>query len=567
MSFQGDISSLSLSDLFQNLAANKKTGILKIQSAESERCVLFLNGKIVSYSDDQGFSISSWLVEKEVISGPQLEEAERRYKKAKKKSLGEILRDLRFLPLDEYKPYLSNLIQETLYEVLSFEEGSFEFLEGDPGDDPAHREAMALGLEYTAQSLVMEAARRSDDWQKIRRHLPSESEIYVVTPAVRDRIVSESKDEAMREAVQLLDGTRTLRQVIGKLPFSRFDACGVVAELVVEKKAKPLDASSLAHFPTAGDDPKQSIACLKSILNREPGNSKVLERLAELHEKVGQRDESATCRKILAFAYIEDGDLKEAEKNLRRSLALNPRDIVSWQRLVDTIRQQGDTGKLAAFGGEFADHFKRLGLMEIVRDHLVEMLKVFPDSLKFKLDLAEARFALGEQKACVEDLYALGVDLMKKSRLEEAGTIFQQILKYDSKHVKARQQIATISSGKIVRRKVLRRKLVRAAIACVLLLSIASLIGYDVWVRGELLRVTRDVYADSLLENGRYDEAISRIRAIQEKHPYSYASLHEARILIEALEGKRGKVLHDEPPRPDAGPPAPPKRTAGSKTK
>ncbi len=64
MSFQGDISSFSLGDVFQNLAANQKTGSLRIQSGGSERFVLFRDGKAVSYSDDQGFSIIEWLVEK-----------------------------------------------------------------------------------------------------------------------------------------------------------------------------------------------------------------------------------------------------------------------------------------------------------------------------------------------------------------------------------------------------------------------------------------------------------------------------------------------------------------------
>ena len=103
MSFQGDISSLSLSDLVQNLAANQKTGDLCIRSNDSERHILFREGKAVSYSDDQGFSIASWLVEKEIITREHLEEALRRYRKAKRKSLGEILRDLGLIDLDDYR--------------------------------------------------------------------------------------------------------------------------------------------------------------------------------------------------------------------------------------------------------------------------------------------------------------------------------------------------------------------------------------------------------------------------------------------------------------------------------
>ncbi|MBI4602419.1 MAG: hypothetical protein HY721_10715 [Planctomycetes bacterium] len=62
--------------------------------------------------------------------------------------------------------------------------------------------------------------------------------------------------------------------------------------------------------------------------------------------------------------------------------------------------------------------------------------------------------------------------------------------------------------------------------------------AYDFVVRGELFRLTRSVYAESLLERGRYEEAAERIRALQRRHPFAYASLREAELLAEALEAK-----------------------------
>jgi tetratricopeptide (TPR) repeat protein len=557
MSFQGDITSLSLGDLVQNLAANRKSGKLKVTSGEREWSIFFRSGKVLSHAEEQGLSIGEWLVEKEIITRPQLEEAMRRHRRAKKKTLGEILRDLGLLDLEEYRSYFANLVQETLYEVLSYQEGTFEFLEGEvEEEDLALREAAGLGIEHAAQSLVMEAARRADDWQKIRRHIPSENEIYIVAPGGRERLSAEAADECARDAIQLLDGTRTLRQVVARLPYSRFDACRALAELIAEKKARYVDGSMVKQFTKGNEDPRQVIACLKAILEREPNNRQLLERLAELHERVGQRDEAATSRKLLAISFLDDGELKSAEKCLRKSLDLNPRDIGTWGKLLDAVGRQGDSDRFLQFAAEFAAHFKKLGLLEIVRDHLVEMVKRFPEHLEFQLELAETRYALGEEKGGIDALHALGLECLRKHRLDEAEAIFARILRYERDNAKARQMLEKIRSGKIARRRALRRRLARGALFGLLLAAAVAFVAYEMKVRGELFRITREVYAESLLERGLHDEAIARLRALRERHPYSFGA-REAELLLGALQGRRTQASGSAPERREAGPPPP----------
>jgi len=541
MSFQGDISSIALGDLFQNLAANQKTGTLTIQREAVERYIQFLEGKIISYTDNQGFSIAGWLAEKEILTRDQLEEVLKRYRKTKKKSLGEILRDLGILKLEEYQSYFLELVKQTLYEVLSFREGTFEFLEGNLDEKFSDREARCLRLRFASATILMEAARRTDDWLRIRLHMPTENEIYFVQTADRERLLNEAQDDITREAIQLLDGTRTLRQVIGKLPYSRFNACGVLAQLIVEKKIRPLDGSLAIQRSKEDEDPKQAIPCLKTILEREPNNRQILQRLAQLLEQTGERDESATYNKVLAISLLDEGDLNSAEASLRKSLELNSKDIVAWQKLWDVIRRQGDRGKMAQFGDQFAEHFKSLGLMEIARDHLAEMAKLFPEDMKYRVELADARFALGEHKASVQDLFDIAREHLKKRQFDNAEKVFARILKYDHSNQKAKELYNKIRSGKFARRRAFRRRILRTAAICLLIAAASALVGYDYHVRGELFRVTRTVFADSLLENRKYDEAIARIKAIQEKYPYCFASFHDARLLLETLE-KRSAV-------------------------
>ncbi len=537
MSFRGDISSFSLGDVFQNLAANQKTGTLRVQSGDTECLVLFREGKAVSCSDQKTPSIGEWLVDKEVITREQLDEAQRRYKRAKKKSLGEILHDMEELKLEDFKSYLASLIQESIYELLSFQEGTFEFLEGLEEDSP-NREPLALKIAFQAQSLLMEAARRSDDWQKIRRQMPSENEIYLVPPASRERLLATTEDEVTKDAVQLLDGTRTLKKVIARMPHGRFDACRAIAQLIADKKVRPLDASELPRMATGKEDPKEIIACLKTILEREPNNRKVLERVAEVSAQFGSPEDSATHWKRLAISFLEDGDLAQAERCFTKTIELNSKDIVAWQKLRESIRRGGDPRKLEAFGARFAEHFKRLGLMEVVRDHLTEMVQLVPGSLDLQLGLAEARFSLGQTKECVASLFTLGMERLNARHFDEAERIFGEILKYETSHAKAKKIFEDLRSGKLVRRRALWQRAVRRVVMSSFALVLLALFAYDCLVRYELFSITRSVYAESRIDPARQAILYDRISSLEKKHPLCYPTIREAKELRAALNSK-----------------------------
>jgi tetratricopeptide (TPR) repeat protein len=548
MSFQGDISSITLSDVFQNLAANQKTGTLCIQSNGTTRRIQFREGKITSYADDQGYSIRDWLIEKEIVSNDAMEEALRRYRKTKKKTLGEILSDLNAIAVADYKSYLVDLFKETLYEVLSFREGTFEFQEGVLEESAADRETAGFGIEVAPQSIMMEAARRMDDWQKIRLHIPTEGEIYMVAPSERERAASDA-DEVTREAIALLDGSWTLRQVIAKMPYSRFDACRSLATLIAEKKARPLDGTNLVQIAKGDGDPKQVIACLKTILEREPNNRQILKKLADLHESQSQREDSATCHKLLAISYLEEGDLAQAESHLRKSLALSPKDIVTWQKLWDVVKRQGVREKILAVGNEFANHFRDLGLMEIVRGHLIEMVKLFPADLRLKVELADAEFALGNQKPAVQGLFDVARFLISKRRFDEAEKVFARILKYEPNNQKAKDLHEKLRSGKLAKRQQFRRRILFRVALFLLVAGFCAFVVYDLDGRGKLFETTRTVFADSLLENGRYDEAIARIQGVRESHPYSLTAGYEVPRLLQTLLRKQQEAQAARQPK------------------
>src|SRR5262245_20978414 len=129
MKFQGDLHALPIVDVAQNLAANRKSGVLTIRRGQEVRRILFRDGKILSYADNSGFSIPRWIEEKGIVDSKVLQKALVRYKRTRRKTLGEILDDAEAIKKEEYLEYIHDLVKEMIYETLTFRDGTFEFSE------------------------------------------------------------------------------------------------------------------------------------------------------------------------------------------------------------------------------------------------------------------------------------------------------------------------------------------------------------------------------------------------------------------------------------------------------
>ncbi len=538
MSFQGDISSLSLCDVFQNLASNRKTGTLTMTAGEFEAHVQFEAGNVICYTDNAGFSIAKWLTDKQVVPVASMEEALKRYKRAKRKPLGNFLHDMGVLDGDEYKKYVNYFVTESLYELLSMQEGAFQFREGNLNPEHGNPEVRCLQLKISPASLMMEAARRTDDWEEIRRHMPSKNEIYWIKTSEREHRAAQTEDEKLQHTLPLLDGRMTLGQVIDRVPFSRFEACRCLASLIAAKKLRPIDSAKAVQRSTS-DDPKQAIAFLKTILEREPNNRDVLEKLASLNRSLESFEDSARYYKLLGISFLEEGDLQHARKCISDSLSLNPKDMITWQKLRECVYREGKKEDIIAFGRKYVQNFTDLGLMELVRDHLEELVEQFPDEQALRTELADARFALGDHKTATQELIEFGNVLLKKSDYDTAEGVFAHVLKFDHNNERAKEICEQISTGRFEERKQFRRRMIDHVLVAICLLLGAFVIGREMFAQQKLFQVTRTVFAESILEERRYELAIEKLRELQEQYPYSYMTVYEVPALIEVLEEKR----------------------------
>jgi hypothetical protein len=112
--------------------------------------------------------------------------------------------------------------EEAVYELAIWPEGDFLFTPG--------REPEAVTIQRSNTNLLMEAARRIDEWQVLSKKIPSTRLVPVFTNHATTTSVSLTPQEW--SLVCKLDERRTIDEVAAGLGMSAFDTCKLLYGLI-----------------------------------------------------------------------------------------------------------------------------------------------------------------------------------------------------------------------------------------------------------------------------------------------------------------------------------------------
>jgi hypothetical protein len=165
VALEGPLKELHIQGVFQLLDLGRKSGVLRVTSElrQAAATVSFDRGGVVAASlgsDDQ--PIGSRLVRVGKITPEQLERARHLQNTGDPRRLGDILVDLGAIGRRQLERQLKGQVEDTVFELLGWSEGYFRFEEGGPGHS-----AVESPVRFPTEALLMEAARRLDEWSRI----------------------------------------------------------------------------------------------------------------------------------------------------------------------------------------------------------------------------------------------------------------------------------------------------------------------------------------------------------------------------------------------------------------
>src|SRR5690349_1929363 len=178
MGLHGDLSTLDLTNLLQNLEGARKTGLLTVRDDGEETSLFFDKGQLALVTYPGRVSLVDYLVESGVAKPPAVEAA----KKSKRRGQGlcAALVEAKVLSAEELAAIVRARLTDDACEILAAGARQFEFAEVEGPSDVFDPDERALAIALPASPLLLESATRSDHWAMIREQLPSDSATYTL---------------------------------------------------------------------------------------------------------------------------------------------------------------------------------------------------------------------------------------------------------------------------------------------------------------------------------------------------------------------------------------------------
>ena len=168
MAIKGSLREASLPDVLQLLAMGKKTGCLSVTHRNNFGYIYFDKGRITYASIvNRRDRIGDMLVKAGSITAEQLQAAIDAQAKHRDKRIGDLLVELQFITREALHEHVRVQIEEAVYLLFTWSEGTFNF-EAD-----VYPERQDLLVSIGPESLMLEGARRVDEWGQIEKKIPS----------------------------------------------------------------------------------------------------------------------------------------------------------------------------------------------------------------------------------------------------------------------------------------------------------------------------------------------------------------------------------------------------------
>jgi tetratricopeptide (TPR) repeat protein len=218
MAIKGSLREASMPDVLQLLSMGKKTGCLGVTHRGNFGYIYFNDGRISHASIvNRPDRIGDLLVKDGTINQGQLQEAVVAQEKQRDRRLGDLLVELGHVKRDVLHDHVRVQIEEAVYQLFTWNDGTFNF---EVGVRPEPHELL---VSITPESLLLEGARRVDEWSVIEKKIPSFDMVFEADWA---KLAAKDLDltPEQRTVLQHLDGRRDIAHVADASGLGEFDA-------------------------------------------------------------------------------------------------------------------------------------------------------------------------------------------------------------------------------------------------------------------------------------------------------------------------------------------------------
>lgn len=235
MAIKGNLADTGLAEVCQLLALGLKTGCLSVVDRARFGQLYFDRGRITFATIvNRRDRLGRILVREGLVTREALENALRAQAESPGMRLGELLVASGAVTREDLDRCIRLQMEEAVYHLFGWPRGTFFF---EPDARPPEGE---LTVSINAEGVLLEAARRHDEWAMVAANVPSPEAILVAVPGVSP----ESAGEGGARMYSLLDGRRSIADAAVAAGMPELEAARIANRLVAAGAARLVSTPS-----------------------------------------------------------------------------------------------------------------------------------------------------------------------------------------------------------------------------------------------------------------------------------------------------------------------------------
>ncbi len=530
MAFTGDASHIPISNIVQALFLNGQEGVLIVNDGHVERRlrILKLGIRPLAASPKSPDILKSALVKEKILTESEFQNA---VSTRDSSSLypGEFLLRRRLITPEQVENAVRQQLEEIIFDIFSASDLTYEFKAGETALDHELFDPDGLGssLLFSVNGVLMESARREDDWNRIREEIPSEHEVFVPVgnslPNTKPKGV-DTDDGTYQSLRRLLSGDKTVSRIVEESKLSNYQvhhalfqlkSSGLLRGLSTEEKEK------LAEKLRRMLKTKEAIGLYQSILADAPENVRIRTQLISLLEKVKQQPELLIEHYTCLIEHYEREDIDKALACAAKILQIDPDSLHAYESQFVLNILRGNKEAAIASARALVKNIKASRRFGEGADVLIRALDHCPDEPYLLHEIAELFLASGKNDMavaylkCLASIYEGRRDLQRLRKTYELMASLDPSQRAALKRLLAEQKRSEAGPGHLLRTVTL------TAFVGSLLVASTYIVLIEFWSRDLFAEVERTVDVHLRDPAHQFDRARKSLDEFESTFPFS----------------------------------------------
>lgn len=317
MPIEGPLKELSIHDVFQLLDLARKTGTLRVTSdlRQNAGVVHFDRGAVVGAEiRSNPHLLGTLLLRSGKLSEADFARACAMQAAGDARRLGAILLDIGAVARRDLERQVRAQVEEVIFELMNWSEGYFSFSDEDGTG------AGAAVVRIPTEALLMEAARRIDEWARIEARVPHLGVIPALVPPEAGGTTRLDLLPAEWQVLAAVDGRRDVRAVAASLGRSEFDVARTLFGLASAGVVVLDDPRARGSVAEIGPELAELLSRAQAAL--AAGDADAARLIAQ--DLIAARPDHADGHLMLGRALLAGGQVPDAATALEEALRLDP---------------------------------------------------------------------------------------------------------------------------------------------------------------------------------------------------------------------------------------------------